>query len=505
MAKKYVSLSKLSTFLDNLKNLFATKSTVDDLSTNVAYINTTDNETVTDTGTSSASVIVDSYLSDTSTNPVQNKVITKEINELSQAIESNTNIDVTAEVGQTIVVKEVDADGKPTAWESADYQERTHWRDVAGTSLVEAENVFVGRNVGTGLPSGDSITRIKLTNGQYYVVVWDGVEYVCECKIFTYKDTGDNDARGHYIGNPMIKSFSWPSGIGEVDNGIPFVVIKEDWGGVTCESEEFGNHTISIYQADMNKIPAEYLPSGSAYSRFTPTVFCEETTVTTADLMGNGTQIAVLPSVTVPLVDGLVYDVLWNGTKYTCEAWYSDSFGSVVMGNRRLFVSNWENTGEPFVIGFLQGSFMLMAYGATEPVTATVSIVEHTKIVEKLDDAYYDRAFFVDITETDGVYSTDVIPDALHEAYDRNIPIFARINRGSNIFGFIPLSLAIPTNVLGMWAFKGIMENTITQVIINSLDEGISNGIPVEVSHKSFDEIIDARLKELGIIEDTTT
>lgn len=32
-----------------------------------------------------------------------------------------TSIDVTAEVGQTIVVKEVDANGKPTKWESADY------------------------------------------------------------------------------------------------------------------------------------------------------------------------------------------------------------------------------------------------------------------------------------------------------------------------------------------------------------------------------------------------
>ena len=51
MAKKYVSLSKLSTFLDNLKNLFATISSVDDLSDNVAYINTTDNETITDVET----------------------------------------------------------------------------------------------------------------------------------------------------------------------------------------------------------------------------------------------------------------------------------------------------------------------------------------------------------------------------------------------------------------------------------------------------------------------
>ena len=36
-------------------------------------------------------------------------------------IVGGADIDVTAEVGQTIIVKEVDENGKPTKWESADY------------------------------------------------------------------------------------------------------------------------------------------------------------------------------------------------------------------------------------------------------------------------------------------------------------------------------------------------------------------------------------------------
>lgn len=64
------------------------------------------------------------------------------------------SIDVTAQVGQTIVVKEVDANGKPTEWEAVDFPEngsaqsdwnqndpaaadyvknRTHWEDEDGT------------------------------------------------------------------------------------------------------------------------------------------------------------------------------------------------------------------------------------------------------------------------------------------------------------------------------------------------------------------------------------
>lgn len=403
-----------------------------------------------------------------------------------------TSIDVTAEVGQTIVVKEVDASGKPTALESADYQPRTHWHDVVGTSLVEAE---ITR-------SGSSIAKIRLTNERYYLVVWDGVEYVCECKICTYKDSSaDGETRGHYLGNPSRIDWSRVQG---TDNGIPFTVFKGDWGGMSCYYDDSETHTISIYQVDMNKIPAEYLPSGSAYSRFTPTVFCEETTITTSDLFGSGQQMAVIPTVTVPLVDGLVYDVLWNGTKYTCEAWYSDGFGGVVIGNRGWTVSNWENTGEPFIMMYRQGMFGAMTATQT---TATVSIVEHTKIVEKLDDAYYDRAFFVDINENDdGTYFTTITPEALKDAYYRNVPIFAQMKHdGTGLSMFLPLSYAMPTNILGLWSFEGIVEGKVCRIFLNSLDEGVSNGIPVEVLSESFEEIIDARLKELGIIEDTTT
>lgn len=67
MAKKYVSLSKLSTFLDNLKNTFAAighKHTLSDVS----------------------DYKVDTELSSTSTSPVQNKVINAEFDAISDAM-----------------------------------------------------------------------------------------------------------------------------------------------------------------------------------------------------------------------------------------------------------------------------------------------------------------------------------------------------------------------------------------------------------------------------------
>lgn len=67
MAKKYVSLSKLSTFLDNLKKEFAAIKHTHTISEISDYA-------------------VDSELLDTSTNPVQNKVLNAEFDAISAAM-----------------------------------------------------------------------------------------------------------------------------------------------------------------------------------------------------------------------------------------------------------------------------------------------------------------------------------------------------------------------------------------------------------------------------------
>lgn len=65
--KKYVSLSKLESFLNNLRNTFATLSHKHTISDITDYV-------------------IDSDLSSTSTNPVQNKVIDSEFEAVSVAM-----------------------------------------------------------------------------------------------------------------------------------------------------------------------------------------------------------------------------------------------------------------------------------------------------------------------------------------------------------------------------------------------------------------------------------
>jgi hypothetical protein len=88
----------------------------------------------------------------------------------------SASIDVTAQVGQTIIVKEVDASGKPTKWESADYQPRTHWSETGIGTLVPNtvfHPIFDAQFQMFQYP----LPEFGFEAGKSYTVIYDGVEY----------------------------------------------------------------------------------------------------------------------------------------------------------------------------------------------------------------------------------------------------------------------------------------------------------------------------------------
>lgn len=97
-----------------------------------------------------SSVTVDSALSATSTNPVQNKVI-------KAALDGKIQAPAAAELGQTIVVKTVDADGKPTAWEAVDTPSggSMRWQKIKEIILAEQTNDIVIGEDDNGVPVAD--------------------------------------------------------------------------------------------------------------------------------------------------------------------------------------------------------------------------------------------------------------------------------------------------------------------------------------------------------------
>lgn len=84
-------------------------------------------------------VTVDSELSSTSVNPVQNKVVTA-------ALAEKITTPTTAAVGQIIKVKSVDTSGKPTEWEAVDMPSGGGKEEPTTNNLL-CETVFPANNV----------------------------------------------------------------------------------------------------------------------------------------------------------------------------------------------------------------------------------------------------------------------------------------------------------------------------------------------------------------------
>ena len=346
--KQYASLTTLQTFLDNIKARFATKATLDELSADVAYINSSDNETITDvniseSGGSSAPELVGEIVLDSTkgelyqidktygltfneefaatvadtlsklctlgksiyvvcsvptlgeltatsvfTSSVGDYILSFNfVNEVSSLTGadmagfvftptkffcdyattyeilsygmtmsykfyavgggSGGSIDVTASVGQTIIVKEVDGNGKPTKWESAEYQPRTHWTEVVQGDLVPHMTFTPVMNEAFqmllyNLPAFD------FAEGKTYTVIYDGVEY-----------TGTAEA-GVFSGVPFVSVGN--TILHGVQSTEPFFVAQIPAMGVfavICFTAD--EHTIQIIgeKTVHHKIPDEYV------------------------------------------------------------------------------------------------------------------------------------------------------------------------------------------------------------------------------------------------------
>ena len=104
--------------------------------------------------------IVDSTLSATSTNPVQNKVINIAITNLNTLVgdalarKQDTLIQSGASIGQIAKITAVDENGKPMAWEPADFPEYTNNSDAL-EALAECSIITPAYQDGTFYTDAD--------------------------------------------------------------------------------------------------------------------------------------------------------------------------------------------------------------------------------------------------------------------------------------------------------------------------------------------------------------
>lgn len=83
------------------------------------------------------------------------------------------------------------------------------------------------------------------------------------------------------------------------------------------------------------------------------------------------------------LIEGVTYDVIWNGTKYTSVC--VSLSGVPALGNASI-LGMGANTNEPFLINYANGNYVY----TSSPVSVTIKVVGHISEIHKIDNKYID-------------------------------------------------------------------------------------------------------------------
>lgn len=159
-------------------------------------------------------------------------------------------VDVTAEVGQTIMVEKVDSDGRPTKWKAVDYQPK-----ICGTEETE---ILPEQTVAFTGDVGWLVEGVAVEVGKTYKITYNGVPYFCECVTVPLPiDEEGNTMPMSVMGNIEMLLGTGDTGepfacLDASDMGLPGALLFEPMDG----SETF---TLSIAEVLFQQIPKEFI------------------------------------------------------------------------------------------------------------------------------------------------------------------------------------------------------------------------------------------------------
>lgn len=192
------------------------------------------------------------YLPDGVVKSVNGKTPDDDGNVTIEAGGGSANIDVTAEVGQTIVVEEVDSSGKPTKWKAADFQEKIC--DNKETVIVPEVTADVDLDLG-----GIILNTIDFAQGAYYAVTYNGAKYTCKGVNLIHPEYGIPMSAIGYT--DIFFGGDFP------DADVPFVIATADFMGegasmtMLIPMGEDTTITVSVAKIDYTQIHRYLLPS----------------------------------------------------------------------------------------------------------------------------------------------------------------------------------------------------------------------------------------------------
>lgn len=296
----------------------------------------------------------------------------------------------TAKVGQTIVVKEVDSTGKPTAWEAVDMSAGGvgSWDDLPApmpTKFLPATVPYVEEGgmveilpeCQPAFAEDEGMFFIAdapaLEIGKTYLVTWNGTQYEC---------VGQDGAALGETGAVIMGDVYTLSGgnAGTAPTGEPFVIMggQQENGGMILAIFPIDGTTeltLSIYGNDViaHKIDPRCLDLA-----WLPTVEKSEREVLAETTSAEYKNNATLTRTDIP--NGTNVVVVLDGVRYECVAEPFADEGVLFFGNMRLLSDGFPANSFPFL-------FMSMSENAKYALTLSDEN-EHTISVYVIDTKY---------------------------------------------------------------------------------------------------------------------
>ena len=260
-----------SGYIKNKPNYDKIVTDLEELSTNVAYINKENNENIESPDIAASSVIIDSALSKTSINPVQNKIITEKFAEISETINNLPQ-----------------ADWNQNDETAIDYIKNRPFYIKGSTENILLDGTFEFTNS----RYSQTNSTIDFEVNKEYTVIFDGVNYNCIASM-----VDDIPA----IGNGAIfNSNLYP------DNGKPFIIAASIAKGllVILTNSAGTTHTVTIKSIEKNiqTIDKKYLPIIDVAHGGTGRSTIADTEYTTAKYRAS----ALVTTETVPTDNGVI-------------------------------------------------------------------------------------------------------------------------------------------------------------------------------------------------------
>lgn len=371
--------------------------------------------------------------------------------------------------GQTIIVKAVDSEGKPTEWEAVDFPEggsgggaQADWNAKEGEPGHILNRPFYStETIMEIVPECQPLNAdgtfmlldaVDIADGYECVISWNGTEYQC-----TAADT-------IIEGMPMV-ALGNMAAAGGADTGEPFFIgclppaLAAEMGagaliipmdGTTELTLKVTAKVTDVKKLDNKYLDLDWLPIKTPVdSEVFPETEIPPNNLTSARIDANY------------LSDGDNVKVTFDGTDYECTV-KSIQEGAYYFGNLSLMDNQLGNTGEPFLYtAFLTDIYSLkLADSDTHTIRVTKTVYEYNVLPSGYlggGDTLYVNLTSLGlarvVSEKKGTLSLDTTE------------IINRLKRGQQVKMRFEIDLALPSGSTHPYSVTAVLSGTMAEVI----------------------------------------